>query len=78
MRHYRTRTILTTVTLAALSLGISAQKRDRQPPPTYRPDWTFDGAALTGMQQLGQATWRVENGEIVGTPTSPDVADGCC
>ena len=23
------------------------------------------------MQQLGQATWRVENGEIVGTPDQP-------
>ena len=24
------------------------------------------------MQQLGQATWRAENGEIIGTPSGPD------
>src|SRR5699024_4976658 len=36
------------------------------------PDWTFKGSALTGMQQVGQATWRAENGEIIATPTSPD------
>ena len=39
---------------------------------TFAPDWTFKGSALTGMQQIGQATWRAENGEIVGTPTAPD------
>jgi hypothetical protein len=38
----------------------------------FKPDWTFKGPALTGTQQVGQATWKVENGEIVGTPTSPD------
>ena len=37
------------------------------------------GAALTGMQQIGQATWRVENGEIlapelpgIGLDVNPD------
>ena len=43
-----------------------------QAPRTFAPDWTFKGSALTGMQQLGQATWRAENGEIIGTPTAPD------
>ena len=38
----------------------------------FAPDWTFKGSALTGTQQIGQATWKAENGEIVGTPTSPD------
>ena len=43
-----------------------------QPTGTFVPDWTFKGSALTGTQQIGQATWRAENGEIVGMPTSPD------
>ena len=25
-----------------------------------------------GLQQVGQATWRAENGEIIGTPTGPE------
>src|SRR5262245_9859281 len=39
---------------------------------TFAPDWTFKGSTLNGMQQVGQATWKAENGEIVATPTSPD------
>jgi hypothetical protein len=39
---------------------------------TFAPDWSFKGSALTGTQQIGQATWRAENGEIIATPTSPD------
>lgn len=31
-------------------------------------DWTFQGPALSEWQILGQASWRVEAGEIVGTP----------
>ena len=38
----------------------------------FAPDWTFKGSALTGTQQIGQATWKAENGEIVGTPTSAE------
>jgi len=30
----------------------------------FAPDWTFKGSALTGTQQIGQATWKAENGEI--------------
>jgi hypothetical protein len=39
---------------------------------TFAPDWTFKGDALAGMQQIGQAKWTVEAGEIVATPGSPD------
>lgn len=41
-------------------------------PASFVPDWTFKGSALTGTTQVGQATWRAENGEIIGTPTSAD------
>jgi hypothetical protein len=59
--------ILTAVAVAALSIGLSGQL-----PGTFAPDWTFKGSALAGMQQVGQATWRAENGEIIGMPSSPD------
>ena len=39
---------------------------------TFAPDWKFTGSALTGTQQVGQATWKADNGVIIGTPTSPD------
>jgi Domain of Unknown Function (DUF1080)/FG-GAP-like repeat len=37
-------------------------------PRNFLPDWTFTGSALTGFHPVGQADWRAENGEIVGTP----------
>ena len=43
-----------------------------QPTGRFVPDWTFKGSALTGTQQIGQATWRAENGEIIGNATTPD------
>ena len=38
----------------------------------FVPDWTFKGSALTDWQPIGQADWRAENGEIVGTPTNAE------
>src|SRR5262245_61224793 len=34
----------------------------------FAPDFVFKGSSLTGWQQLGQADWRAENGEIIATP----------
>ena len=34
----------------------------------FAPDVVFAGSSLTGWQSIGQASWRAENGEIVGTP----------
>ena len=31
---------------------------------------SIHGQALTGFKSLGQADWKVENGEIVGTPSA--------
>src|ERR1041385_538861 len=38
----------------------------------FTADWSFQGSSLTAMRTLGDAGWRAENGEIVGTPKSPD------
>jgi len=35
--------------------------------PTFIPDVSFKGSTLTGWHVLGQADWRAQNGEIVGT-----------
>jgi hypothetical protein len=57
---------------AALTAAVVSVDVGGQSPRTFVPDWTFKGSALTGMQQVGEAKWRAENGEIIGTPTSPD------
>src|SRR5690348_1935271 len=42
--------------------------------PTFRADYRFTGTSLTAFKPLGQADWKVQNGEIVGTPK--DAAGG--
>jgi hypothetical protein len=39
---------------------------------TFAPDWTFKGSTLTGWRVLGQADWRAVDGELIGTPKSPE------
>jgi Domain of Unknown Function (DUF1080)/FG-GAP-like repeat len=36
--------------------------------PTFRADYRFAGSSLTAFKSIGQADWKVQNGEIVGTP----------
>ncbi|MFL6451696.1 MAG: hypothetical protein ACJ746_29075 [Bryobacteraceae bacterium] len=42
--------------------------------PTFRADYKFPGIALTDFKPLGAAEWKVQNGEIIGTPK--DAAGG--
>ena len=35
-------------------------------------DWTFTGSSLADVEQLGDARWTARNGELTGTPLSPD------
>jgi hypothetical protein len=35
---------------------------------SFIPDATFKGSTLAGFHVLGQADWRAENGELIGTP----------
>ena len=39
---------------------------------SFIPDWTFKGSTLTGWHVLGQADWKAANGELTGTPKSPE------
>ncbi|HEV8493772.1 MAG TPA: hypothetical protein VGR76_15955, partial [Candidatus Angelobacter sp.] len=36
--------------------------------PSFEPDVTFKGSSLSGWHTVGQASWRAENGELVGAP----------
>jgi hypothetical protein len=38
--------------------------------PTFRPDVTVKANSLSGWHTLGNATWKTQNGEIVGTVQS--------
>jgi hypothetical protein len=38
----------------------------------FVPDWTFKGSSLGQWRTLGDADWRAENGEIVGTPKTAE------
>jgi hypothetical protein len=35
--------------------------------PSFHPDTTFSGSSLNGWHTFGQAAWRAENGEVIGT-----------
>ena len=39
-------------------------------PTSFVPDSTFRGSSLEGWHTLGEAGWRAQNGEIIGTPKS--------
>ena len=68
------RSLAVSMSLVAVvwSTALGGQAPAPSLPGTFVPDWTFKGSALTGTDQIGQATWRAENGEIIGTPTSAD------
>jgi len=71
---FQRRLLVISIALVAVALSITPEAQSPAPdrPATFVPDWTFKGSALTGTEKIGQTTWRAENGEIVGTPTSPD------
>jgi 3-keto-disaccharide hydrolase/FG-GAP-like repeat/FG-GAP repeat len=64
------------ISISLVAILLSASLGGQTPAPsihgTFVPDWTFKGSALTGTDQIGQAAWGAENGEIVGTPKSAD------
>src|SRR5665213_1360310 len=49
-------------------MGLSVLMRPAIANKNFVPDWTFKGSSLGTWRTLGDANWRAENGEIVGTP----------
>ena len=57
---------LTALIAAVLAIPVSGTRY------SFVPDWTFKGSTLTGWHTVGQVDWKATNGELVGTPKSPD------
>src|SRR5262245_42718448 len=62
MTNWRTVAVATTAVCGLLAASVFTAG------PTFRADYRFTGNALTGFKPAGQADWKVQNGEIVGTP----------
>jgi 3-keto-disaccharide hydrolase/VCBS repeat protein/FG-GAP repeat protein len=71
---FQRRILLGAISLVAAVFSITPAAQTPAPtrPATFVPDWTFKGSALTGTEQIGQATWRADNGEIIATPTTAE------
>ena len=62
MRNWRAIAVATTAVCVLFVISVFTAG------PTFRADYRFTGTALTGFKPIGQADWKVQNGEIVGTP----------
>jgi hypothetical protein len=59
---------LCAIAIAALSVAVPEGARWN-----FIPDWTFKGTDIKkDWTLIGQATWKAVDGELIGTPTSPD------
>ena len=63
-KTYGIRALLMTVVVMGASMLVPTYAAG----PTFRADYKFTGTALTGFTPIGQADWKVQGGEIVGTP----------
>jgi len=54
--------------LAGIALWMSSAQANKN----FVPDSTFTGSALGQWRTVGNATWRAENGEIIGTPKTAE------
>ena len=59
-------TLLAAVVIVAAALASITHGASKN----FAPDVVFAGSSLTGWPSIGQARWRAENGEIIGTPTA--------
>ena len=59
-------TLLAAVVIVAAALASITHGASKN----FAPDAVFAGSSLTGWPSIGQARWRAENGEIIGTPTA--------
>jgi hypothetical protein len=53
---------------------VAAVERATQANRNFIPDWTFTGSSLADADGLGAAEWTAQNGEVIGTPSSPRMA----
>ncbi|MBW3628598.1 MAG: DUF1080 domain-containing protein [Gemmatimonadetes bacterium] len=56
--------------VAALGAMLATSVATAQTPVRdFVPEYTFQGSDLKGYQPVGRATWRAQNGQIIGTAT---------
>ena len=65
MKHPRTAVLVTTAICALTAASVFATG------PTFRADFRLTGSSLYAFKPLGHAEWKMQNGEIVGTPKDP-------
>jgi hypothetical protein len=63
---FRQSFVLMLSTVALAIVVVQAQN-----PPDFQADGRFTGSSLTGWTTVGAATWKAENGELIGRATSP-------
>ncbi len=62
MSNWRTMAVATTAMCVMFTVSLFTAG------PTFKADYRFTGTALGGFKAIGDADWKVENGEIVGRP----------
>lgn len=81
MRAQNSRSIaITTLAVTALVLGLGAQSPQKpaqstRNPAEFVPDGAVTGSTLTGWKVVGDADWKAQNGELIGT-AKPGTAGG--
>jgi hypothetical protein len=61
------------IQLAAIAiLLVTALERGSQANRNFVPDWTFTGSSLAEAEQIGDAKWTAQNGEVTGIPSTAD------
>lgn len=58
--------------LIAILTSVAAIESVSYANKNFIPDWTYTGSSLADAEQLGAARWSAQNGEVTGTPSSPD------
>ena len=58
-------------TLSAAAIWLIVQASILGVGPSFRPDGTIKGSTLAGWHVVGDADWRAQNGEVIGTPKQP-------
>src|SRR5262245_51855014 len=63
MARTRISALVALCSIAVLSIHL------RSAGPSFIPDTPFNTSKLTGWHTLGSAAWRLDNGEVVGSPS---------
>jgi len=69
--HFTRRPLVVRLVVAFAAVILATLSVGAQNPPDFQADGRFTGSALTGWRIVGPATWKAENGELIGRATDP-------